>query len=118
MELILAAFLLGFLGSMHCVGMCGGLVTTLAMSRKNIWWSGLMSYQLGRTLTYTFFGLIAGMIGMAINQIDWFADIQRALTLFAGLLMIMFGLGLAGWMPDPFVKVMAKFTQQIGRAHV
>jgi len=114
MELILAAFLLGFLGSMHCVGMCGGLVTTLAMSRKSIWWSGLISYQLGRILTYTFFGLIAGMIGVAINQIDWFSDIQRGLTLFAGLLMIMFGLGLAGWMPDPFVKVMTKFTQLIG----
>ncbi|HID37336.1 MAG TPA: sulfite exporter TauE/SafE family protein [Ghiorsea sp.] len=114
MELIVAAFLLGFLGSMHCVGMCGGLVTTLALSRKNIWWSGLMSYQMGRTLTYTFFGLIAGMIGMAINQIDWISDIQRALTLFAGLLMIMFGLGLAGWMPDPFVKGMATFTKFIG----
>lgn len=114
MELIVAAFLLGFLGSMHCVGMCGGLVTTLAMSRKSIWWSGLMSYQMGRTLTYTFFGLIAGMVGMAINQIDWVSDIQRALTLFAGLLMIMFGLGLAGWMPDPFVKGMATFTKFIG----
>ncbi|MDQ6983880.1 MAG: sulfite exporter TauE/SafE family protein [Ghiorsea sp.] len=114
MELILAAFLLGFLGSMHCVGMCGGLVTTLAMSRKKIWWSGLMSYQLGRTMTYTFFGLIAGMIGMAINQVNWFADMQRVLTLLAGLLMIMFGLGLAGWMPDPLVRRMATFTKFIG----
>ena len=114
MELIFAAFLVGFLGSMHCVGMCGGLVTTLTMSRSKIWWSGLVSYQIGRTLTYTFFGLIAGMIGMAITQVDWFADIQRGLTIFAGVLMIIFGLNLAGWLPDPFVSMMTKFTKLIG----
>ncbi len=114
MELIIAAFLIGFLGSMHCVGMCGGLVTTLTMSRSSIWWSGLASYQVGRILTYTLFGLIAGMIGMAITQVDWFADMQRGLTLFAGTLMIIFGLNLAGWLPDPFVNIITRFTTWIG----
>jgi len=114
MALIFAAFLVGFLGSMHCVGMCGGLVTTLTMSRPKIWWSGLMSYQLGRIATYTFLGLLAGMIGMAITQVSWFAGMQRGLTIFAGILMIVFGLNLAGWLPDPFVKMMAKFTRLIG----
>ncbi len=114
MTLIITSFLVGFLGSMHCVGMCGGLVTTLTMSRPKIWWSGLMSYQLGRIATYTFLGLIAGMIGMAITQVPWFAGMQRILTWIAGILMIIFGLNLAGWLPDPFVKMMAKFTKIIG----
>jgi sulfite exporter TauE/SafE len=114
MELLTAAFLIGFLGSMHCVGMCGGLVTTLSMSRPHIWWSGLASYQAGRIATYTFLGLIAGMIGMAITQVSWFADMQRGLTIFAGLLMVVFGLNLAGWLADPFVRGMAKFTHIIG----
>lgn len=114
MELITAAFLIGFLGSMHCVGMCGGLVTTLAMSRSNIWWSGLISYQLGRILTYTFFGLIAGMIGMAITQVNWFADMQRGLTIVAGILMIVFGFNLAGWLADPLVNLVSKFTKFVG----
>ncbi len=114
MTLIIASFLVGFLGSMHCVGMCGGLVTTLTMSRPKIWWSGLMSYQLGRIATYTFLGFIAGMVGMAITQVPWFADMQRGLTWVAGALMIIFGLNLAGCLPDPFVKMMAKFTKIIG----
>ena len=114
MTLMIASFLVGFLGSMHCVGMCGGLVTTLTMSRPKIWWTGLMGYQLGRIATYTFLGLIAGMVGMAITQVPWFSGMQRGLTWVAGTLMIIFGLNLAGWLPDPFVKMMAKFTKIIG----
>ena len=112
--LLIASFLLGFLGSMHCVGMCGGLVSTLAMSQKRVWWTGLMSYQLGRILTYTFLGLLAGMLGMAITQVTWFTDMQRALTILAGLLMIIFGMNLVGWLPDPFVKFMSQFSRFIG----
>ncbi len=112
--LLSAAFLVGFLGSLHCVGMCGGLVTTLAMSQKRTWWSGLISYQLGRILTYTFLGLLAGMMGMVITQVTWFADVQRGLTLFAGSLMILFGFTLAGWLPDPLVKMMSQLSRMIG----
>jgi len=109
-----AAFLVGFLGSLHCVGMCGGLVTTLAMSQKRTWWTGLISYQMGRILTYTFLGLLAGMMGMVITQVTWFADVQRGLTLFAGSLMILFGLTLAGWIPDPLVKIMSQLSRLVG----
>jgi len=109
-----AAFLVGFLGSLHCVGMCGGLVTTLAMSQKRTWWTGLISYQMGRILTYTFLGLLAGMMGMVITQVTWFADVQRGLTLFAGSLMILFGFTLAGWLPDPLVKIMSQLSRVVG----
>jgi len=115
--MITAAFLVGFLGSMHCVGMCGGLVTTLTMSRPKVWWTGLMSYQLGRIITYTFLGLIAGMIGIVMTQVTWFTGIQRTMTIIAGILMIIFGLNLAGWLPDPFVKLMTTFTKRIGLTH-
>lgn len=114
MELLAAAFLVGFLGSMHCVGMCGGLVTTLSMARPHIWWTGLLGYQLGRTATYTFLGLVAGMIGIAITQVSWFAGMQQGMTIAAGILMIVFGLSLAGWLADPFVRLMARFTHIIG----
>ncbi|MDX8384482.1 MAG: sulfite exporter TauE/SafE family protein, partial [Ghiorsea sp.] len=113
-EVLSAAFLVGFLGSMHCVGMCGGLVTSLSMSRPHIWWSGLFSYQAGRIITYTFLGLLAGMVGMAVTQVAWVANIQQGLAIFAGILMVIFGLNLAGWLADPLVKIMAKFTALIG----
>ncbi|MBL4775873.1 MAG: sulfite exporter TauE/SafE family protein [Mariprofundus sp.] len=113
-NLIGAAFLVGFLGSMHCVGMCGGLITTLSMSRSRIWWPGLMGYQAGRIATYTLLGLLAGMLGMALAQTTWFAGAQQGLTILAGLLMIIFGLALAGWLPDPLVRGMSKVTAAIG----
>lgn len=105
---------MGVLGSMHCIGMCGGLVTSLSMSRPNIWWTGLMSYQLGRIATYTFLGLVIGMIGLAFAQSDWFSGTQRILTIVAGLLMIYFGLNLAGWLADPLVKAMSRFSNHLG----
>jgi len=113
-NLISAAFLIGFLGSMHCVGMCGGLITTLSMSRSRIWWPGLISYQAGRIATYTLLGLMAGMLGIALAQTAWFPEAQQGLTVLAGMLMIIFGLALAGWLPDPFVRGMAKLTTLIG----
>jgi uncharacterized protein len=53
-----AALVTGFLGSAHCVGMCGGLVTAVAPDR----WSNL-TYQLGRMFSYSALGLIGGFIG-------------------------------------------------------
>jgi len=112
--LLLASFLVGFLGSMHCVGMCGGLVTTLSMSRPRIWFTGLIAYQFGRTATYTFLGLIAGMVGVLLSQAAWFSDMQRALTIVAGSLMVVFGLHLAGWLADPLAKGMASISSRLG----
>lgn len=113
-ELLTASFLIGFLGSMHCVGMCGGLVTALSMSQPKTWWTGLISYQLGRITTYTFLGLIAGIIGVAITQTPWLSQAQQGLAIVAGVLMIIFGLNLAGWLADPLVNVMTKITSVIG----
>ncbi len=113
-ELLLAAFLVGFLGSMHCVGMCGGLVTTLSMSRPNIWWAGLMAYQAGRIITYTLLGLLAGILGLVLLQLAWFTHIQQGLTLIAGTLMILFGLTLAGWLPDILAQRLNGFTKWLG----
>jgi len=113
-ELLIASLLVGFLGSMHCVGMCGGLVTSLSMSRPHIWWAGLCSYQAGRIIVYTLLGLIAGMIGVALTQVSWFSNMQQGMAIFAGLLMVIFGLTLAGWLADPLVRGMTKITAVIG----
>ncbi|WP_096895203.1 sulfite exporter TauE/SafE family protein [Candidatus Scalindua japonica] len=47
------------IGSIHCVGMCGGLAMTAgAQSRK-----GLLNYHLGRLLGYFSVGALAGFLG-------------------------------------------------------
>jgi sulfite exporter TauE/SafE len=112
----IVTFSLGFLGSVHCIGMCGGFVSALSMSRPRIWWSGLVAYQAGRILTYSLMGLAVGLLGMSLQQLGGLGQIQFTLTLLAGLMMITFGLNLAGWTPDPFRHLMARVNAGLGFA--
>lgn len=80
------AFLAGLGGSLHCVGMCGGLVSACAPDKKSIW-----VYQFGRLLGYSLLGLFAGTIGHLISQSFQhnFMKLVPALTL--GALFIFWG---------------------------
>lgn len=67
--MLLIVFLLGFLGSFYCMGMCGLIVLVLLLSMKEcwgiVWVSGI--YNLGRVLIYVFIGLVFGVIGWGIE---------------------------------------------------
>lgn len=115
-EFLAAAFAIGFLGSLHCVGMCGGLVTAMTMTRANIWWPGVISYQIGRLTTYVALGAIAGLIGGAFAHSDSLSGAQSALSIFAGGLIIILALHIAGWLPDPFVRLSQSITKATGLA--
>lgn len=58
----LATFFIGFMGSAHCVGMCGGLVLACTPKPANN-----MSYQLGRLLSYSALAIVAGLFGSLLN---------------------------------------------------
>ncbi len=116
-ELFISAFVIGFFGSLHCVGMCGGLVSALCMARPKLWWPGLLSYQLGRIFTYVILGLIAGLVGTSLGEFSGFKQAQWLLTLFAGGLMILFACYLGGWLPDPFSKLTAKISRATGMTY-
>lgn len=110
--------MMGFMGSLHCIGMCGGLVTALGMSRDRPWYAGLWAYQAGRVVTYTMLGLLAGMGGkllIALMSAGWW---QQGLTLLVGLMLISFGLSLAGWLPDPLTRLTTWFMRVLGFARV
>jgi len=106
-------FSIGLLGSLHCIGMCGGLIGALAMGRSRVWWSGLLVYQLGRVTTYAMFGTLVGVVGLSLGELGGtFA--QKLLTLFAGLFMIVFGFNLAGWLPDPLTHLSVSISRRLG----
>ena len=113
-ELLAASFAIGFLGSLHCVGMCGGLVTAMSMTRDKTWWPGIIAYQLGRITTYTALGLIAGLIGSLFAQDGWLAGAQSILSIVAGLLIIILALYIAGWLPDPFARLSTRISNATG----
>jgi sulfite exporter TauE/SafE len=81
------AFLAGLGGSVHCVGMCGGLVSATSKTRKEIW-----SYQLGRLLGYSLLGLFGGTLGHLFSRYinNHITNLLPAITL--GGLFIIWGL--------------------------
>lgn len=100
------ALVTGLLGSGHCIGMCGGLVTALSLSGSGRR-GGLtfhILYNTGRLATYALIGLLAGRLGSAVAYTDAFDGISRALLLASDLLVILLGLGTAG--------LYARFTLQ------
>lgn len=102
-SLIFMAFVTGLLGTGHCIGMCGGLVSALSLSeagRKGGWLFHLL-YNLGRITTYTFIGAVVGWLGSALAYTDHFKIVTRSLLIGSDIFVILIGLGTAGlfaWM--------------------
>lgn len=65
MGFLLSAISLGFLGSFHCIGMCGPIAMALPIGKAGITKRLflILTYNLGRILTYSVLGLIFGLIG-------------------------------------------------------
>ena len=101
----ISAFFIGLFSTLHCVGMCGGIIGALTFSLpesiRNNKWSLIpyvSAYNLGRITSYTFAGALAGGLG---DQIAGLAPQygHLILQLFAAILMLGIGLYLAGWFP-------------------
>lgn len=91
---VLAASLLG---SAHCVGMCGGLVTFYAGTDRANGRQQAIShvlYHSGRLLAYVTLGAVAGGVGHAVNLAGGLAGWQSTMAMVAGVTMVGWG-GLA-----------------------
>ena len=93
---LLAAFLLGLAGSLHCAAMCGPLVLAIAAARRQdpaqpatrICRGDLIhhfAYHGGRLVTYGLLGAVSGLIGAALV----FAGFQRWISIAAGCLILL-----------------------------
>jgi sulfite exporter TauE/SafE len=92
-----AAFAAGLLGGVHCVGMCGGIVATLALEARGPALARQAAYNAGRIASYAAAGAVAGFAGsLAYAGGAWLAA-QSALFLAANGVMILLGLYVAGW---------------------
>lgn len=95
-----AALLLGLLGGAHCFGMCGGIMGALVLAlppsrrKPKEVLPLLLSYNLGRLISYTLAGLLLGLVGHALSQQPM---LLVALRTLAGALLIAMGLYLGGW---------------------
>jgi sulfite exporter TauE/SafE len=83
---ITAALILGFLGSLHCIGMCGPIAFALPVHHKPPMQRilALWLYNSGRIITYGFLGLVAGSLGSGLIWIG----LQRSLSLSLGIILL------------------------------
>lgn len=107
----LLLFAAGFLGSFHCIGMCGGFACALGRHPQGASATILrhLLYNCGRLTTYCFLGGLAGALGQVctphhgtmVTALSGPLDFgQRVLAIVAGLLMIAMAMqffGLLRW---------------------
>lgn len=93
------AFMTGLLGSGHCLGMCGGLVSGFFMKlgAKGPW--PYLAYHAARVGIYTAVGGIAAAIGTVLVSTGQIGLWQGVLQIMAGLVVILLGLDLLGVSP-------------------
>lgn len=94
------AFMAGVLGSGHCLGMCGALVSGYFMkagaSRTLL---PYFFYQFARIFVYTLVGFAAAALGFVLVSSGVFGKVQSLLQMFIGAVVIILALGILGWIP-------------------
>lgn len=80
---LLAALSLGFLGSFHCIGMCGPIAMSIPVKRTSMFSLvfGAVIYNGGRVFTYTCLGFLFGLLGKGFMM----AGLQSALSIGLGI---------------------------------
>lgn len=96
---LLSAFLIGLLGSGHCISMCGGVSGLLSSSIKKQPTSTkttlVICYHLGRILSYA---AIGGLVAFSSGMMAYKLGMPLAyLRLLAAIFLIFLGLYIAQW---------------------
>ncbi|MBF8269679.1 MAG: rane protein [Gammaproteobacteria bacterium] len=101
---LIAAFTLGLFSTVHCLGMCGGIITALSLGlpetirlNKRRFALLVSCYNFGRVLSYSLAGALAGFFGQVLLNLiddDFGHYVLRGL---AGLLLVLLGLHIGGW---------------------
>ena len=103
---LVAVLIVGLLGGVHCLGMCGGIVGALTLGlhddirRSPVrLFPYLAAYNLGRIASYAIAGALLGALSAKALGLAPPAQVRWIVKLVTGGFMIALGLYLAGWWP-------------------
>jgi uncharacterized protein len=106
---LLSLFLLGFLGTGHCVGMCGPLVLAIPTATGKT--TSHLLYHLGRITTYTAVGAVLGGLGAGLSflaeragttaPMQRLAGVQVGFSLLSSVFLLCLGLMRLGMLREP-----------------
>jgi len=85
--MLYTAFILGLIGSFHCLGMCGPIAFVLPVDRSKksrMFWQ-IFLYNFGRVITYSIIGILFGLLGKGL----YLAGFQQRLSIIIGIIMIL-----------------------------
>jgi len=100
------AFTVGLFSTLHCVGMCGGIMGALSYGlaedirgRSPRFLAYLLAYNGGRIVSYGVAGALMGSIGLELLALLGPGQGHRWLQWAAALIVVLIGLHVAGWLP-------------------
>lgn len=85
------AFILGLMGSLHCVGMCGAIVLVLPIKRNSNFittFFQLFLYFFGKIIAYSTLGIAFGILGKGL----FISHYQQEFSILVGVIMLVLGL--------------------------
>jgi len=85
--MIITAFMLGLMGSLHCMMMCGPIVMGVAQASGKEGFDQFLyglQYNLGRTVSYVLLGLVFSLLGTVLA----FVGLQQILSVLAGVILL------------------------------
>jgi uncharacterized protein len=126
-------FTLGLISSLHCVQMCGPIVLAYSVAlgksaspRRNLASPRLsflphhLAYNVGRIVTYSALGAVAGLLGGTIGLVGRLAGVEEVVAIVAGSLMVLAGLAMLDMVPTPewlsgkSMSVTSRFLRLVG----
>jgi sulfite exporter TauE/SafE len=120
MNWIFAGLAFGFLGSVHCVGMCGPLALSLPGGDQlpARFLLDRLLYNLGRAVTYTLLGALVGTLGYAAALVG----AQQAISIGIGILMILAAVvpwvsRQVRWLEQAPSAFLSRVTEPMGRLY-
>ena len=115
--MLTSALVLGLLGSLHCLGMCGPIAFMLPLDQTNQVkkTAQLSIYHFGRLLAYGVIGVLFGLLGKGLSLFG----IQQKLSIGIGALMIVLVLGPAKYLNGhklltPIYSIIGKVKSKLG----
>lgn len=83
--MIYASFIIGLLGSWHCIGMCGPIALMIPGSKGKNRLLSISLYHGGKLLTYMLIGSFFGLVPALTNSFF----VQAIITIFVGIVMLL-----------------------------
>lgn len=103
------------LGSLHCAGMCGGLVALYAADARGREARAHVAYHTGRLATYAALGALAGALGGLVDHAGTLAGIAHLAAIVAGAAVALWGVFKLAGIADERIGLPKAVSARIAR---